>query len=53
MRKLLAILFTAALIAVGSVSVSWGNKAQPNKAQPESLGGTWETLQEVLGGTWE
>lgn len=48
MRKVLAVLFTAALVMMASVSVSWGNEAQP-----DSFGGTWETLQEFLGGTWE
>lgn len=48
MRKLLAVLFTAALVMVAAVSVSWGNEASP-----ESFGGTWESFGEFLGGTWE
>ena len=46
MRKLLAVVFTAALIMLASVSVSWGN-------EPTSEGGTWETLGDLVGGTWE
>lgn len=45
MRKLLAVLFAAALVMVASVSVSWGNEAEPE-------GGTWETF-EGFAGTWE
>lgn len=47
MRKLLAVLFTAALVMMASVSVSWGNEASP-----DMLGGTWESIDELLG-TWE
>ena len=49
MRKLLAVAFTAALIMLASVSVSWGNDATFEGGTWE--GGTWEGLD--LGGTWE
>ena len=49
MRKLLAVVFTAALIMLASVSVSWGNDATFEGGTWE--GGTWEGLD--LGGTWE
>jgi hypothetical protein len=49
MRKLLAVLFTTALIMLASVSVSWGNDAAIEGGTWE--GGTWEGID--LGGTWE
>jgi len=49
MRKLIAVAFTAALMMLASVSVSWGNEAAFEGGTWE--GGTWEGID--LGGTWE
>lgn len=48
MRKFLASLLAAAFVMLAVASVSWGNEAQP-----DSFGGTWESIDEMLGGTWE
>ncbi len=48
MRKFLASLLMAAFVMLVAASVSWGIEAQP-----DSLGGTWESIDGILGGTWE
>ncbi len=48
MKKFVSALVLAIALLMTAQSVSWGIEASP-----DSLGGTWESIDGLLGGTWE